>query len=98
MLCRCCHQDVTGETCANVIALVEPHVYALMFNCSTCSATLAQVLWMSEFEALQRHHEEKRRRELQETRSALAEARASGASYAVIMRLAGREESLSYAE
>lgn len=97
MLCRCCHQEVTGETCSNVAALVEPHVYALMFNCR-CSATLSQVLWMSEFEALQRHDEEKRRRELQETRSALAEARASGASYAVLMRLQGSEEALSYAE
>lgn len=96
MWCRVCQGDVRGD-CCTVTPIVDHSSYTLMVNCD-CGASLAIVMWTSESEAMQRHIEEKRYQEHRTALSALAEARASGAAYAVIRRLEKQEERLAYSE
>jgi hypothetical protein len=95
--CRVCGAHVSGETCSEPKALLGVGCYAVMFNCK-CGASLCFTMWLSESEAMQRYFEEKRYQEHRTALADLAEARKSGASYAVIRRLEQREEHLAYAE
>jgi hypothetical protein len=98
VICRVCQAaGLSGENAQVPKGCVFPGLYVIAFNCH-CGATLGICMWMSEDEALQRHAEEQRREQHAAANAALAEARRSGAAYAVLRRLEQREEQLAFAE